>query len=120
MTILCHTQQYFEGEKTKVFSFITNQERQIWLTRQTVSMMHMDVWHLKAISTSNRTCIPLAGGAATFCGIGTGALSSGTGFLGTASSFLKKKFIVRDAKLITVYGHKPITKHKSETWQFFK
>lgn len=52
-----------------------------------MSMMHVDVWYLKAISTFKRTCIPLAGGAATFCGIGTGTLSSGTGFLGTASIF---------------------------------
>lgn len=78
-------------------------------------MMHMDVWYLKVICISKRTCIPLAGGAATFCEIGTGTLSSGTGFLGTASSFLKKKFIVIDVKLITVYKRKQVTKHKTET-----
>lgn len=51
-----------------------------------MSMMPIDIWHLEAFSTFRRTCVPLAGGAATFRETGTGTLSSGTGFLGTAGS----------------------------------
>lgn len=56
-----------------------------------VSTMHVDIWYLEAFSTFKRTCIPLAGGAATFLETGTGTLSSGTGFLGTACIFFKKR-----------------------------
>lgn len=54
-----------------------------------MSVMYVDISYLEAFSTFKRTCIPLAGGA--FRETGTGTLSSGTGFLGTAGGFFCKK-----------------------------